>query len=359
MAATTYQIMYRSTNDNVNVMITNPHDEDLEQYTELYHNQHKIAIGSPEEKMQATNKRDSLLVAGNTPECPKFRGLYEYTGARRFNRRNWIHGYDGYVIRDWQAVADQITNTNYGSEDGDYTGKYLLFEGDTPQNGIVVAKKSPIDEKYGRDGYVILNNDNAPNGIYYDNAEQIKEELKNATIAEIDFTGSKFGIDAGCILGPSKADPPFFVTKIVNNKDGKPTIAANLSVKIGGDRTFIPSMGVRLSDGADPTQFYSVMKYDNWSNEITSGKLFCTKVQLLTDHLKKYPIPGHWESTTNPVYYIQDTYKKLSQEPWFIYSTEHSLTQALDKCRNLVEKIGIENVKLIKVVPTDQFLRIR
>ena len=69
-------------------------------------------------------------------------------------------------------------------------------------------------------------------------------------------------------------------------------------------------------------------------------------------------IPGHYEDTTEYPYLIIDTYKSIPMSPWFVHATYGSLEAALTKAKALVEMLGIENIKLIKVVPFDQFIKI-
>ena len=45
--------------------------------------------------------------------------------------------------------------------------------------------------------------------------------------------------------------------------------------------------------------------------------------------------------------------------PWFVHATYGSLDAALDKARVLIDMIGFDNVKLIKIVPFDQFVKIQ
>ena len=45
--------------------------------------------------------------------------------------------------------------------------------------------------------------------------------------------------------------------------------------------------------------------------------------------------------------------------PWFVHATYSSLESALERAKLLVDMIGLENVKLIKLVPFDQFVKIQ
>ena len=58
-------------------------------------------------------------------------------------------------------------------------------------------------------------------------------------------------------------------------------------------------------------------------------------------------------------YMIIDTYKRVSFSPWFVVHTCGSLESALEKAKMIVNHIGINNVKLIKVVPFDQKIKIK
>ena len=69
-------------------------------------------------------------------------------------------------------------------------------------------------------------------------------------------------------------------------------------------------------------------------------------------------IPGHYEDTIEYPYLVIDTYKAIPMSPWFVHATYGSLEAALAKAKVLVEMLGIENIKLIKIVPFDQFIKI-
>lgn len=58
-------------------------------------------------------------------------------------------------------------------------------------------------------------------------------------------------------------------------------------------------------------------------------------------------------------YVIKDSYVRIPMSPWCLSSCYGSLEAAIEKCKILVDMLGMENVKLIKVVPFDQFIRIR
>ena len=56
---------------------------------------------------------------------------------------------------------------------------------------------------------------------------------------------------------------------------------------------------------------------------------------------------------------IVDTYERVSFSPWFVAHTCGSLESAIDKAKIIVNHIGLNNVKIIKVVPFDQKIKIK
>ena len=82
-------------------------------------------------------------------------------------------------------------------------------------------------------------------------------------------------------------------------------------------------------------------------------------IKPTADHIATTTIPGHYEDAMEPPYLIMDTYKRIKLSPWFVSCTSSSLEGAITKAKILVEMLGIENVKLIKIVPFDQFIKIK
>lgn len=72
---------------------------------------------------------------------------------------------------------------------------------------------------------------------------------------------------------------------------------------------------------------------------------------------------GQWvEKTgvkTGYPYVVKDVYVRIPMTPWFLSSCYGSLDAAVEKCKILVDMIGMENVKLVKLVPFDQRIRIQ
>lgn len=86
---------------------------------------------------------------------------------------------------------------------------------------------------------------------------------------------------------------------------------------------------------------------------------FIASLIVTKDNLTRYPIPAHYEQSGKAPYLIKDNYKKIPLSPWILHSVHNSLESGLEKARVLASMIGIDNVKLIKTVPFDQFIKIK
>jgi hypothetical protein len=74
---------------------------------------------------------------------------------------------------------------------------------------------------------------------------------------------------------------------------------------------------------------------------------------------EKYLGSGNWKTMSGIPdgypYIIKDTYTKVPfNSPWLRGPIYGSLQAALEKCRIIATSIGIENVKLVKIVPYGQ-----
>lgn len=86
---------------------------------------------------------------------------------------------------------------------------------------------------------------------------------------------------------------------------------------------------------------------------------YIATLSVVQANITRYPIPAHYEPSGKAPYLIKDNYKKIPLSPWILHSVHNSLESGLEKARTLVSMIGIDNVKLIKTVPFDQFVKIK
>ena len=172
MAATKYQVLYRYTNPNSNQFITNDVESKYNSVLEFYHDEHKIAVGLDDEILDANNEKSELIINGNNTANDNYNMLFKFTGTKRINKKVWLPESTGYVIRDKKAIKDLTSR----AVDGDYSGDYLLMEGDTIENGVVVAKKNITSNIT-----VIKDESLAANKDYY-TSDEVKTLLEEATI---------------------------------------------------------------------------------------------------------------------------------------------------------------------------------
>ena len=422
MAATKYQILYKMTNPNSNTMINNTTTEDVKQYIEMYQDQHKIEIGTDEQKMEAINERNQRIQNSSNPSNEKYNTLYQYTGTKRINKKVWMPESEGYVIRNFGAVRDQITNAY---SDGDYSGNFILLESDTPESGVVVCKKDYFEKNYvnhGLSGYfyntatnsyqlfqnqdyvAVLDNSNlASNKKYFKDYDELKEALFSKTIADIDFELNTFELSSIDIANMAKQtdsssanaglkyytgdniNKGFFMfntygtctaTIVATNYGNtvqtsyKPDGICNIAIQVGefdNIREVTTNSNYKWNTNNNhvsglepiPKTFAQALTLDELSVAMNDGRLVCTQAVYLLQHVKKYTIPAHYEDVIDYPYCIYDAYEKIQQEPWFEYRICDSLTDAITSVEKLVEKIGLENVKLVKLVPTGQFIKIK
>lgn len=82
----------------------------------------------------------------------------------------------------------------------------------------------------------------------------------------------------------------------------------------------------------------------------------CTEVSITGNNIsQKVLLPNEYNSDSAP-YFIKDIYKKIDEAPWMVYSHEKSLQAAVNKCKALVKRVGIDNVKLIKNINVESII---
>lgn len=95
---------------------------------------------------------------------------------------------------------------------------------------------------------------------------------------------------------------------------------------------------------------------DEQINEMTAESLLATNPKYNT--FFAYVGTKNTKEQGNYPRVIHDVYVQIPMSPWFVNATYGSLDAALTRAQTLVNMIGIENVKLIKVVPYGQFIDI-
>ena len=320
MAATQYQILYRYLNTKNNTFVTNETTEEYEKVFEFYNDKHKIMIGTPNEKVTAETEKQDLIVNGNLSSNPNYNMLFRYDGVKRKSKKVWVAEQTGYVIKDWAGIVNQI------SPAGDYSGNYVLIGGATPGSAKVVAKTKPVTSAIT----VATSNSEAQNGSFYTEAEMMKK-IDDATIASL--TGSAVS-DYGT---PSKS------TSIRNGGSSSyPTYATLYTGPVSIDTEIV----------------LTNYGYDGVYGNVSQSGLY-TSIVINPNQIETCVIPAHYEDVNETPYVICDTYERIETSPWLVFANINSLPDALEKAKKLVEILGIENVKLIKNVAIDEFIKIK
>jgi hypothetical protein len=331
MAATKYQVLYRYINEATNTAITNSMDNAYNPVCEFYVDpHHKMFSDSTASQYEATNEQQEMISFGNSSSNPKTNMLFAYNGTEKIKHKKWIETI-GYVVKDWK----QLDRNLIGNE-GDFTKKFTTLNAMTPEDGGMVVCKRDVFEEYfktangGYTGSVVVVADNSSadggtvNNPFY-TEDKIKQMIEDATIFSLITSDYK-----------EHCNPS------LTKKDYE-TVYYTGPVAIGRNNMRIYSL--RYSGG-------------NIMASTTQDGLY-KDVTINQSHVETVQIPGHYIETIEAPYLIKDTYKRIKLSPWFVNYTCGSLEAAIDKARVLVDMLGIENVKVIKTVPFDQFVKIK
>lgn len=129
MAATQYQIFFRYVNPASNVAITNDLINDYEETVEIIHGKHKLEYGTNEEKADAEQEINNMIIEANSPSlCNKYDMIFVYDGIKKYYHKNWVPG----------TPANDVTGTE--AEYGHWTGDITLMP-----TGVIVRKDYDLD----------------------------------------------------------------------------------------------------------------------------------------------------------------------------------------------------------------------
>ena len=336
MAATKYQLLYRYINESTNTAITNNMNNDYKKTEEFYTIDHKIEDRDTIIQAEAEDEKEEMISYGNNTDNPKNDMIFAYDGTKKIRHKKYVPEVKGcYVVRDWQSL-----DRNLIGNAGDYSKDFVTINGDTPETGgTVVCRNLTINQKYFPSNKIInvvTDNSFADKGTstnpYYSES-RINSLITNATIFELNTSG--------------------YANHVTTSNDisvwsGNTTYSKLYTTLYTGP---IAIEGNNMSIHAFPTGHSGYGQLDN-SNLYGS-------VTIKSSQIENIEVPGHYEETTEYPYVIKDTYKRIQMTPWFIHATYSSLESALEKAKMLVEMIGLNNVKLIKIVPFDQFIKIQ
>lgn len=329
MAATKYQLLYRYINEATNIPITNESTEEYVPVREFYTMDHAIFSSDAQIKADAEDEQQEMIANANDPSNIKTNMLFAFEGTKKVRHKKWTPEAPGYVVRDWS----QILRSKIGNR-GDFTKDFTTLNAATPEDGgIVVCKKEIFDKYFPKPIDVVTDNSLADAGSgknkYYTESK-INQLITNSTFFQLNTTGYADH------TSPSKThvfNPGQFSSNPKITKYTGP-------IAIGGNAM------------TEMTFYKNTVFCQNDDNNLYGS------VTIQQSQVSTTSIPGHYEDTIEYPYLVIDTYKAIPMSPWFVHATYSSLEAALTKAKVLVEMLGIENIKLIKIVPFDQFIKI-
>lgn len=349
MAATKYQLLYRYINEATNIAITNETTEEYVPVREFYaYPDHAIFSDDATTKAEAEDAQQEMIANANDPSNVKTNMLFAFEGTKKIRHQKWVPDETGYVVRDWRAIP----RSRIGNR-GDFTKEFTTLGAATPEDGGTVVCKVGVFNKYfpvtidcgiTPDGGDL----SSPCGKYY-SPSYIKSLIINSTMFELEDTS-----DLSIYMKPATTssywagDEDYYSYNYHKSYTNYYPSLSNFSY----DGTTVP-----LVMPTHPSSHFGhpgtgPNGYSTGTTSISSG------ATIRPNQVKTTTIEGHYEDTTEDPYLVIDTYKAIPMSPWFVHATYGSLEAALEKAKTLVDMLGIENIKLIKVVPFDQFIKI-
>ncbi len=334
MAATKYQVMYRLVNDALGTAVTNNANTEYEPTFEFYTDpDHKIFSSNAAIQGEEMEKQQAIITDANNAANPKHDMLFIFNGTKKVFHQRWVDEQVGYVVRNWQAVRSLV-----GDKD-DWSKDFYTLNANTPEEGgMVVTTQKVFQQRYKSFEFT-------REGKYTN--DEMNQIFRDSTIFE---------------LNKPKWQDHATITEqeTVMYSDKQNMEETKHTYRTGPIFAGIPNEEVKRYDGYLP-RVGSVIKH-SLVGVIDTSKFYdnvYSKISHTADDVKQVTIPGHYAESTEPPYVIKDQYKRVESSPWVVNCTVGSLEAALIKARILIEAIGIENVKIVKLVAFDQFVKIQ
>jgi hypothetical protein len=370
MSATKYQVLYRYINEATNTVITNDDNLKYDAVCEFYVNTknggHKIF----EEKYQleATQQQQEMISYGNSVENTKNNMLFAYDGTKKIYYKKWVDETPAYIIKDWTLLKrEEIGNL------GDYTKKFTTINAETPENGGTVLCSAKVAEQMYKDVFTQTGfKFDAKTGYNY-----TQKEFNDFITENVNLVLNCSPDDYKYTFKPNTTNIHYKTYNDIENVGAD--IYANTNkanekeiIRDIQSATIAPSTSNIFINKNIQTYYlwqsyyyygYYYKKLEQINNGILSSEAntgaYKPTIIIKSEHLETAIIPGHYEEQSDAPYLIIDTYKKIKLSPWFVNCQCSSLETAITKAKLLTEIIGIDNVKVIKLVPIDQKIKIR
>lgn len=402
---TMYRLFYRYVNPSTGTPITN--DSKYTPTEEFYTTDHKSALTAKtlqefdkdgyallqkhnnidEEEyarkmVNEATKNQEAMITENRSNQDKANNLYVYDGTKKVYHKKFIPEQLGYLVRDW----DRVPAAQIPSGPDDYSKDFVIMGGIKlgVDNAFLVCKPERIDN-YFKDIVIDPNSKNTQDIITYKGIAINKQNVVIDDIDEIIHQKTYFEWNNNL---QEERETYYKESKIIPNQSNKITTDTGDELILINTRTYSDnySSGTRyyiVFYNNDKTKLSKLSDIDNCITNYTprhDGSSYTSYTGYSVEALQKmgltnlrwgnsvtvdktvlirYAIPEHYEEIGADPYYIKDTYKKIDLSPWMLHSIHHSLESGLNMARKLVSKVGIENVRLVKNVPVDQFIKIK
>ena len=338
MAATHYQIFYRYVSPDTNVPITNDLSNEYKETLEIVHQKHKLYNGTTSEQLEAEQDLNNMIIEQTTPAtCSKYDMMFAFNGAKKYYHRNWKNGR---WTDEITAIPDGIVTLK------EYGGDQILHEYRTGANNAFKINEynettTPLPKRaVTADNYDFKD---TKTGTYYKYSGYIvpgnapKVFLANAWTKELpDVVTKPTDDEIRAIEGYPGVNPTYVKFERMDN-------GGRLTIKPGEYEIENGDISVSSLGNFDKLRTENIVQL-----RIDNG--------LYVDRIK--PESYALQNDCAYPYVVKDSYSRIPMSPWIKGSTHGSLEAAVEKCRILVGMIGMENIKLVKIVDIRQKIRI-
>ncbi len=356
MAATQYQVLYRYMSEITHTPITNDTDTEYKATCEFYTDpDHKIFSSDLKVQNEELEKQQELITKANAPNDDRRDMLFVFNGTKRVAHKVWVPDQIGYVVRDWTRVRDKI------GSNGDYSKDFTTIGAQNPEDGGKVVCTQRIFDKY----FKPYKQENF-GGLT--TSDTIKKAMIESTIFKIADTNWQIHAVPGENSSQTFYTAPGIYAQSPDGHWNYNVAQPGTEVKI-----YYSNIVVDALQNIDYMRNYLLYASVGWQcggplasttgvtypiAYISNSKMY-RYVHIDASDIETTTIPGHYEDASEAPYAIMDQYTRIENSPWLINCTVGSLKAALEKARILVDMIGIENVRIIKVVPFAQYIDIK
>lgn len=349
---------------------------------------------------EADTAREQLIV-NEMSNQEKSNLLFAYNGTKRHYHKKFIPEQIGYKVREWTRVPkDQIP-----SGPDDFSKHFVMLGGNQlgiddaylvckPQfidiykkYHIVNVDSGATDPSYGKKCFLCLSGNDRFNKGYKKNIDYFHrhtylDDLKEIIDQEVmfewyDFTKEEISDTyyEQPIANQIKEfnDVPYSQPKnmaCIKTETGVGTVSVKVTrwFYFFWNNTYQYVPGGNSKQTSNPTGTFvgsnvnGQTRRTGWELDqiIERGSFNISHTITINDeNIIKDTIPEHYEDTDTNAYYIKDEYVPIPLSPWMLHSIHASLESALESAKKLVSMVGIDNVKLVKHVPLDQFIKIK